>query len=152
MAFPSSSGTNALGLSQALQNAQNIAGQIKQQAQAFAAQAIGPGIVASQLVGIPALWTSYNTALSTYGAVPGMQAYAQAQLGNVSLDIASAFTAMQAAITSTVAWIQANFPASGGFLQYVQFRIDGNLTYTTFTPAQLTGFLTQLNALIATIN
>ena len=87
--------------------------------------------------------------MSTYGAVSGIAAYAQQMSGDAN--IVSEFTAMTNAITATVAWIQANFPTdSQGFAQFVTLS-NGNIVYTVFSAAALSGFVTQLNALIATI-
>lgn len=152
MAFPSSIGTAGLSLQQALSSAQSLAGQIKQQATALSNLSVTNGVGAQNIISFATQLTINNVSLTNYASITGMEAYAQAQLGNASLDIAGAFNTMQAAIVSTISWITANFPTdSGGYLQFAQWN-GGTVSYTTFTPAQLTGFSTVLNTLIATIN
>lgn len=152
MAFPSSTGTAGLSLQQALSAAQNIASQIKVQATGLSNQSVSSGVTAQNIIGFVGQLTLNNALLTSYAAMTGMEAYAQAQLGNASLDIAGAFSAMQTAIVNTITWITTNFPVdSGGYLQFAQWN-GGTVSYTTFTPAQLTGFNTVLNSLIATIN
>ncbi len=150
MAFPSNTGSTPISLSLALQNAQQIAGQVKAQAQSLVTLATGAGVPAFQLLTLPATWTNWNNQLTSYANLSGMAAFAQAQLGDAS--IGSDFAAMQAAITAVVNWITANFPASNGFLQALTFGSGGVVNYVTFTPAQLTPLVILLNALIATIN
>jgi hypothetical protein len=90
--------------------------------------------------------------LATLAAVPGLGAYAQAQLSNGSLDIATEFTAMQAQITATRTWIGANVPKDGAG-NVLERKLDGNgrLVTNTFTPAQTAGLVTVLDALVASI-
>jgi hypothetical protein len=94
---------------------------------------------------------SINTQLATIAAVPGIVAYAQAQVNNPSLDIAGAFTAMQNAVLAVTNWIAANFPVSNGYLQCLQIS-GGNLVWITFNTAQLSGLASLLTALSATID
>ena len=150
MAFPSNTGSTPISLSLALQNAQQIAGNLKAQAQNLVTLATGNGVQAFQLLNLPSQWTTWNNQLTSYANLSGMAAFAQAQLGDAS--VGSDFAAMQSAITAVVNWIVANFPASNGFLQALTFGAQGVVNYVTFTPAQLTPLVTLLNALIATIN
>jgi len=153
MAFPSIAGTNSVTLQVALANAMQIAGQVKGMAQNWVALASAGSLNGQQIINMPAGLVQYNNQLSALAATPGLAAYAQAQLGNATFDIATAFTAMQSAITATVQWIAANFPVdSSGFLTYAKFDGSGNVVFTVFTAAQLSGFISQLNSLIATIN
>ena len=151
--FPSTSGSNAISLDVALQQAMSVAAQVKKAAQTLATNA-GNGLGADQVVWWPVYLSTQNALLTQYAAVPGIAAYAQTQLGNATLDIAGTFAAMQAAIVSTIAWITANFPAdTNGNLLYVQYGSGGAaITYTQFTAGQLTGLVSVLNTLIATIN
>jgi hypothetical protein len=153
MAFPSTAGTNAVTLQNALQNAMQIAGQVKGQAQNLVSLASGGTLNGQQIVNVPSWLNLQNTQLTALAATPGLAAYAQAQLGNATFDIAAAFSAMQSAITATVQWIVSNFPKdAGNFLNYATFDGSGNVVFTVFTAGQLAGFISVLNALIATIN
>lgn len=149
MAFPSTNSTNTLDA--ALRQAMGIAGDIKAKAQNLA-NAAASGLGGDQIVWWPIYLTTQNNLLTQCASVSGIGAYAQAQLGNATFDIVGAFTTMQAAIVSTIAWISTNFPKDvNGNLLYVQYG-SGVFTYTQFTPGQLSGLVSALNALIATIN
>jgi hypothetical protein len=153
MPFPSNSGTASLGLAQALPLAQAVAGNIKFQAQNLVT-ACGQGPVAANVI------LNYLTVLADaqltfakVAAVPGIAAYAQAQVGDAN--ISAEFSAMTSAITAVTNWALANFPVdASGFLQAIAFTGDstGRTQQATFTTAQTTGLVTVLNALIATIN
>lgn len=151
--FPSTSGSNAISLDVALQEAMSVAAQVKQAAQTLANNATGT-LGADKIVWWPVYLSTQNSLLSSYAAVPGIAAYAQTQLGNATLNIATAYAAMQSALQATITWITTNFPAdTNGNLLYTQYGSGGSvLTYTQFSASELTGLVTVLNALIATIN
>jgi hypothetical protein len=153
MAFPALNGTTfPFTLDAAWAGARNTAAQIKAQCTALNAQ-IAAGPVSSQvIINNLSFFATLNTQLTAYAAVPGLAAYAQQQVNNPSLDVAGAFTTMQAALVATGNWIVTNFPTdSSGFLQATQFS-NGQVQWANFTSAQLAGLVTQLNALSATIS
>jgi hypothetical protein len=153
MAFPSASGNNNLTLQRALDNAMTAAAQVKNLATGYAQQAASQGLNAQQIWGLTGQLSGFNQSLTIYAAVPNLGSFAQTALGSATLDIVAAFNTMQSAIVSTVQWVSTNFPVdAGGYLQYAKSDGNGNLLYTQFTPAQLTGFVTVLNSLAATIN
>lgn len=148
--FPSSGSTSTLA--DALANARSAATSIKAQAQALLAQIAAGSTSAAQLIAVPGYAAQWVTALNSYAAVPGMQAYAQAQLGNATLDITTAFTNMVSAIQAVASWLTANTPKDvNGNLLVMQYDANGNIVYATFTPAQLAGLVTALTGLVATI-
>ena len=153
MAFPSSTGSVQQTLDQGWANARSVAASVKAQAQQLVTL-IGGGSVSAQLiVAVPGYATAWLAALNSVAALPGIVAYAQAQVGNGTLDVAAAFTAMTAAIQNVSSWITTNTPKDGSNnLLVVQYNADGTLKWASFTSAQLAGLVTQLNALIATID
>lgn len=116
------------------------------------ASAAGPvgrqGVI--ELVGV---LTRAITAWNGVAARPGIAAYAQAQKGNGSLDVAAEFTAMVTQATSLRDWIVNNFPrdaASQAALIWV-YDANGNPQELTFTTLDLAQFRTRADAVIATI-
>lgn len=152
--FPSSGGgTSPLTQAEAWVEARAVAAQIKSAASAIAASSQSGPVSGLQIANFAGFLASQNTALTACAAVPEIVAYAEAQINNPTFDIAGSFTAMQNAVVATVQWITTNFPKdTSNFLQFITFDVNGNLVYSTFSVAQLAGFVTQLNALIATIN
>jgi len=97
------------------------------------------------------LLASANGSMQQNAAVTGVAAFAQSAIGNPSFDIAGAYSAMSTAIGNVNSWLHTNFPASGGFLQAVSFNTDGSQAARVFSAATLSGYITQLQALAATI-
>lgn len=155
MAFPSNAGTRADDLSSAWQEARQIAGEIKfitmnMKAAAQGSAASGPMILdyANNLAG-------KKDRLAVIATVPGLAAYAQAQVNDATLNIATEFTGMANATVTLTNWMIANFPKdASGYLLAKQFNTDnsGRQIDRMFTAASLAGFVTALNALLATID
>ena len=149
MAFP---GTNLYTLNDAFTGLRMLASQIRQQSLSLrSSSAAGPTGFPSILAYLQSL-KAQRAKLATLAAVPGLAAYAQAQLGN-SIDIAAEYTAMLGGIDGCVTWMITNIPKDGSsYLLGAQMDGSGNVTDRTFTSAELAGFRTQLDALIATIS
>jgi len=89
---------------------------------------------------------------ATVAAIPGIAEYAQAQEDDPAYDPAAEFAAMNASIDDAIAWVAANIPKdAGGFAAIEQWAADGTITDRTFAPAATAGLVTELNAVIATI-
>jgi len=84
--------------------------------------------------------------------VPGIGQYIQDQLSDPTLDVPAEFSAMVGAAEDLRDWIFAAFPTSGGAILNQAMDEDGKLTPLMFTQAQLTGFITEADALLATID
>ena len=152
MAFPSNTGTTPNTLDEAWRLARDIAAQVKQTASDYKTNAAG-GLSGRSVLGLSAFMADQFAAFGTLSAIPNIAAYAQTQVNNPSLDVAAAFNAMRTAISNVISWITTNFPKDvNGNLLYTQFTADGHITYTNFTSGQLAGLVTQLTALIATID
>src|SRR5271154_2914335 len=153
MAFPAANGpTFPVTLDIAWDNARSIAQSIQQLANNLNAQ-IAAGPVSSQaIINAAAYFYAVNVQLNTIAAVPGIAAYAQTQVNNPSLNVATAFSTMQTAMVACYTWITTNFPVDGaGYLECLTFS-NGTLVWSTFTTAQLSGLATLLTALSATID
>lgn len=153
MPFPATNGTAApIGLDAAWSGARNTASQIQAQAVSLSAQIAAGPVSAAVIIAALSFLTPLNAQLTTYAAVPGIAAYAQTQVNNESLNVATAFSAMQSALVAVVNWILSNYPVdSSGYLQDRQF-ISGQVAWSVFTTAQLAGLATLLAALSATID
>lgn len=154
MTFPSSSGSRSFGLSSALNSAQAMAAGVKAQGQALSALCAAGAVAASSILTFTTMLADAKVLFNKCAAVAGLEAYAQAQVGD--LDIASEFTAMLAAIDATTAWVVANFPkdSTNTFLMVTSFASDntGRTQQRQFTPAQTAGLKTVVDALVATID
>lgn len=91
--------------------------------------------------------------LNTAKTIPGIAAYAQAQLNDPALDVAAEFTAVVDAIETLRVWIVANFPvgAGGALLYHTLNESTGELVNMQFTIAQLATFRSEAAVLLATI-
>lgn len=147
MAFPSA---NVILLRDALDIVRQAASSVKSGAVNLKAISLGT-TGASSIINFALMLAEQKALLAQYAGTPGLGAYAQSQL-NSQVDIVAAYTTMVAQIDATVAWIIANFPTAGGFIQERQFTADGRTTERTFTSDSLAGLRTQLDALIATID
>lgn len=152
MPFPAANGsTFPVTLDAAWVGARNAAAQIQAQATNLNAQIAGGSVSALTLINALNSFSSLNNQLATFAAVPGLAAYAQAQVNNPSLDVAGAFSTMQSALVAAGSWILSNFPVdSSGFLQSAKF-VNNAVQWSTFTSGQLAGLATALTALSATI-
>lgn len=153
MPFPAAGGTTfPYTLDVAWASARSTAANVKQQSQTLFSQITSGPTSAQVLLNSLAFFVTLNSQLTAYASVPGIAAYAQAQVNNPTLDVAGSFTTMQNALVAVGTWIQTNFPVDAqGFLQAQQF-VGGVPTYVTFTTTQLQGLATALTTLINTIS
>lgn len=153
MAFPSTVGTKPDTLNDAWQGARGVAGLIKTQAQTLKTQSLAGNLSSSTILDFATVIADAKVRLNIYAAVPGLAAYAQAQVNDNTLDVASSFTSMVTQLDALRDWIITNFPKDGSlFLLAKQFDANGRTTDRQFSTATLATFRTQLDALIATIN
>lgn len=142
MTLPPSLSKNSL--SYALNQVQNYAAQTKV---VMAAGPVDTNFVFNLLDALNGLIAGLNAVKTT----AGLDTYATAQVpgyvGTMTTDITATINAAQ----SSIDWVVANFPASGGFLLGHALNADGTRTSRSFTSAQTAGFRTALNSLLATI-
>jgi hypothetical protein len=138
-------------LSYALNLVQNYAAQAKDRAtSAVAVMAAGQ----VDTIFIFSLLDQLNGLIANLNAVQatsGLNAYATAEVPGYAGTMSSDITATVNAAQACIAWVVANFPASGGFLLGQSLNADGTRTQRSFTTAQTAGFRTALNSLLATI-
>jgi hypothetical protein len=150
MSFPASTEL----LATALGDAASLANGLKSTAQSLiASSAVGPTQRVVYLRFMGALARAIAR-WQTIAAMPGIGAYAQAQFGSGSLDVAAEFSAMRNAAIALRDWISANFPKDAGSgAQIAQvWNPDGSVTNLTFTSAQLAQFRTEAASFVATIS
>jgi hypothetical protein len=155
MAFPSSSGTVKGNLSGAWDMARDIAGHIKMRAVNLRSASVAGAITSDTMLVYIANLAEWRTSLIAISQLPGMVAYARAQINDPNVDIAAEFNAMIAGLDGVVSWVVTNFPKDGsGFLLAKTFNADnsGRTVDRTFSAAQTAGLRTVLDTLIAAIN
>lgn len=86
-------------------------------------------------------------------AVPGLAAYASANIPNYSGDLVADLNTTRTAAAACITWIVNNFPkdSASGYSLALIINADGSRTSRQFTPAQTVGLQTALNNFIATI-
>lgn len=149
MAWPASTQT----LEKALANVNTQALAVKARLQQLVTDSAAGAVDRWRLVDVMRLLSQAIAMWNAASALPGMAAYAQAQVGNSQLDVATEFQSMVNAAQSLLNWIAANFPkdATSGAALVASLNADGTMTQLTFTTAQLATFRTNANAVIATI-
>ncbi len=155
MAFPSSGGTHQDDLLFLWRQARVVTRQIKDQASSLRATSAVGSLQANSILGFSAFLYSMRVQLQAAASAVGMNAFAQNQIGDATINIATEFTAMLTQIDSVIAWIIANFPKDGnGFLLAQTFNADnsGRTVDRPFTTIQMAGFRAVLDGLVASID
>lgn len=146
MAFPT-----AVTAEEAYFTILSYARQIKQATASQITLAQGGTCSANDILNYMTLLASANASMQQNAAVTGVAAFAKSAIGDPTFDIAAAYSSMSTAIGNVNTWVHGNFPASGGFLLAVSFNTDGSQAARVFSAATLSGYITQLQALAATI-
>jgi hypothetical protein len=151
--FPTQTGSIPLTLSEGLAAGRSISTQLKNEiANSWLPGAQTSGLSALTVLGIPQTLINWMATLNAAAALNGMAAYAQAQLNN-DTNVSTQFSTLVTAMQAVVSWINANFPAANGYLEYAQLNSStGAVSYTTFTTAQLAGLVTVLESLQAALD
>lgn len=153
MPFPSNSGTRAEDLEAAWAEARRTATNIKQICTQIISGQLSGALSSTHLLNVLSQFVSMRQRLQAVAALPGIGAYAQAQINEPGTDIVAEFQTMTTALGTTIDWIVANFPKdAGGYLLASQFDAQGRTVDRTFSTAALTTFRTQITALVATID
>lgn len=96
---------------------------------------------------------TWITAWDSVSGTAGLAQYARDQYDNQGLDIVAEFTNMRAAAIGLRDWIFTNVPKDGDNIPLLQtLSADGTLSDRTLTPAQTTGFRTEAQAFLNTVN
>jgi len=147
MTLPASSTSLDVALSQI----QNLANSVKQHGNGAIAIMQANSVNTAFIFNVVNQLNSLITSLNSLSGTAGLNAYATAQLPGYAGTLTTDITATVNAATACVSWISTNFPNSNGWLNAEKLNADGSFTYASFTPAQTAGFVTLLQALIATI-
>ena len=151
MAFPSNGGaTNSLA--DVWRRVRAQAAQVKAASASLRVSAAAGPISAWQILAYTDELRQARARFAQASGVSGLLAYARDQIGNQSLDLAAEFTAMTAAIDSVIAWVVANLPNDGTWLQTVKLNANGSHEWRTFSATATATLRTHLAALEATID
>ena len=153
--FPSSNGTKQDNLAFAWETARNVAGQIKGRSQSLRNSAEAGAIPTDMILDYVRFLGACKTTLQRAAFTQGIAAYAQEQIADNTINVATEFNNMMSALDAVGGWIFTNFPKDvDGWLLSRKFNPDnsGRTDDRLFSPAQTAGLRTVLDALIATID
>jgi hypothetical protein len=149
MAFPASQQLLVAGLQSAISNAS----QVKELTQQIRDGSLLGDTDRQNLISLLRLLDRAITEWAAVRSLSGIGAYAQDQFDNMGLDIVAEFTAMEAEAILLRDWIFAAFPkdiATGAWLVH-SYDTAGKATSLVFTSAELSGFRSRADDLLATI-
>lgn len=156
MAFPSRSGTVQDDCERAWRRARDLADQLKSETQFVRSASLAGTMTSTQALNYATRLADIKIGLQACAAVVGIQAYAQAQINDNTINVATEFNAMVAALDNVTSWLTVNFPKTSvtNELRAKLFSGDnsGRTVDVVFTSTSTSGFRTQLDALISTIN
>lgn len=104
-----------------------------------------------QIIEVLKKLNEYNTDFSDFSSVPGIAQYAKDQQDDQAYNVVGEFNAMVTAVVSARDWIVVNMPDDGTYLLGHTIELDGSVTPRPFTSGQLSGLVTELDAVIATV-
>lgn len=146
--------TQSTTLNDALVSVDRAAAQIKAKCSALRDQAASGDITAYQVTQdlLPKLKAAQTVFLGAAG-LPGIAAFVAGQRGISEQDVVDAFSAMLAAVSGCLSWIEDSLPKQGGFLLIEQISDDdtGVITPRDFSSAETAGLRVQLQAVEAAI-
>jgi len=150
--FPSSGGSRD-SLARAYLNAINKAATVKSVAQLIKDESLAGPIQSKKIVDFATFLVDAQDLFNQVAQIPGIGQYAKDQIQDQTLNLGVEFNAMVSEITATKDWIVTNFPKDvNGYLQMVQFDVNGRFTIRTLTTAQTSGLRAQIDNLINTID
>ena len=154
MTFPSATGTIQDDLAVAWARARQAAASVKLRATSLRALSAAGPVGSSAILDFSTFLEDMKLQLIRSRDTAGIGPYAQAQINDNTINVATEFNAMMAQIDASIAWINTNFPKDGsGFLLAVQFvGSTGRTADRQFSTATLATFRTVLDSLIATID
>lgn len=149
MSFPASQNL----LVNALQRVQLAAWRLRKQVANIRDASVAGNVSRDRFVRLLVEISSAIDDFDAAAAVPGIAQYARDQFSDQSLDIGAEFAAMRSAAVSLRDWVTGAFPVGAGGAWLVHtYNSSGQPTALIFTQAQLSAFVTQADALLATIS
>lgn len=153
MAFPSSNGSVQVSLAEAWADARAAAANVKSRAQQASVASAAGTLTGDAAVSLSTFLADSKVQLQRDAGVSGIGAYAQSQIGDPTLNVATEFNGLLTALDAVVSWIIANFPKdASGRLLHQTLTAAGRPVSAPFTAAQTAGLRTALDGLIAAIN
>lgn len=148
MTIPASSAGLAATLAQILGTAGSAKGAATNALTALQTTSVDTEFVFQLLDRLRALITNFNT----WAAVPGLNAFATAQIPGYAGTLTTDMAATTSAATACINWVSSNFPTdTGGFIQAFTLNADGSRTPRTFAPATTTPLQNLIQTFIGTI-
>jgi hypothetical protein len=153
MAFPGAGGLVQDNLDEAWGLARALARDVKVTAQGVRNDSASGILKTSQIFQLTTLLADAKDRLNVIKAMTGMGPYAQEQVGDSGINIATEFNSMISAMDSVVSWVSTNFPKDGSnFLLGWTMSPAGRLVDRVFSAAATAGFRTELDALTSSIS
>jgi acetyl-CoA carboxylase beta subunit len=153
--FPATGTSRADNLSEVWTLARMMAAQVRMRAASLSASAAGASTSAAMVLDFATFLADARFELNKASQVAGIGAYAQAQINDATVNVATEFNAMMSAIDAVTASITGAFPKDAqGRLLFLTFTADGSgrNTSSAFTAAQMASVKIALDALVATIS
>lgn len=89
--------------------------------------------------------------MAELGVIPGLDAYAKDQEDDQLYDFDTEFSDLDTAIDSAIAWVDLNVPTSATVQDPVDWEAGTSMIINTFTPVQMAGLKTAIDAVITEI-
>jgi len=105
-----------------------------------------------QLKELVLFMVNVNAQINTLKTTPGLAAHAKLVENDPAYDAPTEFNVMLSAITSAMAWMQANMPTNITAKQPSQWSSQSSMIATTFSAAQTAGLRAELQAVVDTIS
>ncbi len=113
----------------------------------------GGPVSADQIIGVLSSMSGQGDRIASLKATVGLNAQAQTQIPGYVGTMTSDITVLQTALQGVIDWVVNNIPKdANGFILIYTMTPTGSKIVRTFSPAQTTGLVTQLQALQATIS
>lgn len=113
----------------------------------------GQSLTADQIINLTQRLRWYRDRFNLAKSTDGIVDYATTQEDKGDYDVIAEFTAMLSAIEAVITWVYNCFPTSAeGYIEAHMLAMDGTLTIREFSPAQLSGWKTSLQALADSVS
>ena len=136
----------------AYNRARNAALNLRQYCQAKSAVIQTSGMNGNDLLGILETLKQASIDFATLKATPGIAQYAKDQENDQAYDVATEFNTLESLVNTAVINLAASLPVdSNGYLLLLKLQ-DSVKDWRAFTPVQLAGIKSDLDAIILAVN
>jgi hypothetical protein len=115
----------------------------------------GGNIDAGRILGFGNLLSSLIVRIDSLlsdGDLSALELEAQSRHNDINYSMTAGLNDLRAAVVSCAAYLDATLPKSGNYYLVVETGTNGASNFREFTAAQLSGFITELNAILAAID